>query len=227
MNRLEWILGIVLVVLLLIVGVLSLTFWFRNDRTAVPAPNSASNSATIIAQRADDIAPTPEYQGQSAIVAYAAAQSTAVEWQADAQLMNAQATWPQGATAEQLLKGEESWGFTFYSPSAQRIAVFSVVEDEAALVSEGEHEQTEALLSASGWNLDSYEAIETFLAEGGRTFLAEQGVSTMTMALLASDTEGNGRLEWQVSLFSLQSGQAFTMRLDATSGEILATNPES
>lgn len=225
MNRLEWILGIVLVVLLLVVAVLSLTFWFRNDRTAVSGP--ASNSATIIAQRADDIAPTPEYEGRSAIVAYAAAQNAAIAWQADAQLLTAQATWPQGSTAEYLLKGEESWGFTFYSPSAQRIAVFSVVEDTASLVSEGEHQQTDPLLSASGWNLDSQEAIQTFLGQGGRTFLAEQGVSTMTMALLASDQEGNGRLEWQISLFSLQSGQAFTMRLDATSGEVLATNPET
>jgi len=47
------------------------------------------------------------------------------------------------------------------------------------------------------------------------------------MALMASDTEENGRLEWQISLFSLQTGQAFTMRLDATSGEILSTNPET
>ncbi len=223
MNRLEWILGIVLVVLLVVVAVLSLTFWFRNDRTAVPA--AAANSATIIAQRADDIAPTPQYDGRSAIVAYAAAQNEALAWQSDAQLLTAQATWPQGATAAQLLKGEESWGFTFYSPSAERIAVFSVVEDEVSLVSEGDHQQTDPLLSASGWNLDSQEAVSTFLQHGGNTFLAEQGVSTMTMALLASDTEGNGRLEWQISLFSLQSGQALTMRLDATSGEVLATNP--
>jgi hypothetical protein len=224
MNRLEWILGIVLVVLLLVVAVVSLTFWFRNDRTAVPAP--AANSATIIAQRADDIAPTPEYEGRSAIVAYAAAQNSALEWQSDARLLTAQATWPQGSTAQQLLKGEESWGFTFYSPAAQRIAVFSVVEDTAAKVSEGDHQQTDPVLSASGWNLDSQDAIEVFLAGGGNTFLAEQGVSTMTMALMASDAEVNGRLEWQISLFSLQSGQAFTMRLDATSGEVLSTNPE-
>ncbi|MCB8979549.1 MAG: hypothetical protein H6657_19235 [Ardenticatenaceae bacterium] len=49
----------------------------------------------------------------------------------------------------------------------------------------------------------------------------------MTMALMASDIEVNGRLEWQVALFSLQTGQAFTMRLDATSGEVLETNPQS
>ncbi|WP_420630387.1 hypothetical protein [Candidatus Leptofilum sp.] len=225
MNRLEWILGIILVVLLVVVAVLSLTFWFRNDRTAVPAPSF--NSATTIAQRADDIAPTPEYDGRSAIIAYAAAQETALAWQPDAQILTAQATWPQGATAQQLREGETSWGFTFYSPSAQKIAVFSVVEDNVALVSEGDHQQTEPLLSASGWNLDSDEAIKAFLAGGGNRFLNEGGVATLTMALMASDIEENGRLEWQISLFSLQTGQAFTMRLDATSGEILSTNPET
>lgn len=225
MKRLEWILGIVLVVLLITVAVLSLTFWFRNDRTAVSVPGS--NSATIIAERADDIAPTSVYNGRSAIVAYASAQKTAAAWQPDAQLITAQATWPQGSTADQLRQGETSWGFTFYSPAAQQVAVFSVVEDEAALISQGDHQQTEPLLSASGWNLDSQDAIETFLAGGGNTFLADSGVATLTMALLANDVEGNGRLEWQLSLFSLQTGQAFTMRLDATSGDILSTNPET
>lgn len=224
MNRLEWILGIILVVLLVVVAVLSLTFWFRNDRTAVSPP--ASNSATTIAQRADDIAPTPAYDGRSAVAAYAQARNAATAWQPDAQILTAQATWPQGATVEQIRQGQESWGFTFYSPAAQKIGVFSVVEDDAQFVSEGDHEQTNSLLSASGWNLDSDEAVETFLAGGGSRFLTEGGVATLTMAFLANDVEGNGRLEWQISLFSLQTGSAFTMRLDATSGEILSTNPE-
>jgi hypothetical protein len=224
MNRLEWILGIILMVLLLVVAVLSLTFWFRNDRTAVSVPAAKSNT---VFEQADVIAPTSVYDGRSAIIAYAAAQKTAVAWQPDAQLLNAQATWPQGTTANQLRQGETSWGFTFYAPSAQQIAVISVVEDEATLISQGDHQQTDPLLSASGWNLDSQDAIETFLAGGGSTFLAEGGVSTLTMALLASDVEGNGRLEWQLSLFSFQTGQAFTMRLDATSGDILSTNPET
>jgi hypothetical protein len=225
MNRLEWILGIILVVLLIAVAALSLTFWFRNDRTAVPT--AGINSATTVALRADDIAPTPAYDGRSAIVAYAQAQNAAAAWQADAQIMTAQATWPQGATAEQLRQGQESWGFTFYSPAAQQIGIFSVVADQVMFVSEGEHQQTDPLLSASGWNLDSQDAIETFMAGGGGRFLAEGGVSTLTMALLASDTEGNGRLEWQISLVSLQTGQAFIMRLDATSGEILSRNSET
>lgn len=224
MNRLEWILGIILVVLLLVVGALSLTFWFRNDRTPVSAPVAAVNSATTIAQRADDIAPTPDYNGRSAIIAFAAAQNSALDWQPDAQLLSAQATWPQGATADYLQQGTESWGFTFYAPGVQKIAIFSVVEDNVNLVTEGDHQQTAPLLSASGWNLDSNEAVDIFLAEGGNAFLNEKGVATLTMSLKANDVEANGRLEWQIALFSTQTGQTFSMLLDATSGEVLAIN---
>lgn len=222
MNRLEWILGIILVVLLLAVGALSLTFWFRNDRTAVSNPSA--NSATLIAQRANDIAPTPVYDGSSALIAYAAVQNQARDWQPDAQLVTAQATWPQGATADYIRQGRESWGFTFYAPTAGRIALFSVVEDVVSLISERDHQQTSPLLSVSGWNLDSNEAVRIFLQEGGNSFLADQDVTTMTMSLLANDVEANGRLEWQIALFSPQTGQTFTMLLDATSGEVLATN---
>ncbi|MCA9899770.1 MAG: hypothetical protein KC433_16380 [Anaerolineales bacterium] len=221
MKRLEWVLGIMMVVLLIIVAALSLTFWFGNRNTAVS--NQPFNSATIIAERADDIAPTSVFDGRTAMVAYAAAQQTATEWQSDAVLLNAQATWPQGASVTELRQGETTWGFTFYSPQAQEIAILSVVEDTAVLVSSGPHQQANPVLSATGWNVDSKEAIEALLANGGNNFLATSGVATLTMALFADDQESNGRMEWQLSLFSLQSNQALTIRLDATSGELLAS----
>ena len=217
MKRLEWILGIIMVVLLIAVAGLSLSFWFGNRAEST----SPANTATVLAQRADDIAPTSVFDGRTAIVAYARAQEAAGEWQPDAVLLNAQATWPQGTTASDLLQGETSWGFTFYSAAAEKIAIVSVVEDTATIVSEGPHQQEAPILSVSGWNLDSQEAIETFLAAGGSSFLENAGVSTLTMALYADDQERNGRMEWQVSLFSLQTNQALTVRLDATSGEVL------
>ena len=207
-----------MVVLLIVVAALSLTFWFGNRSTAVSSPY---NSATTIAERADDIAPTSVFDGRTAMVAYAAAQKTAAEWHTDAALLNAQATWPQGATVTELRQGETTWGFTFYSAQAQQIAVLSVVEDTAVIVSEGPHQQENPVLLATGWNVDSKEAIETLLSNGGYSFLENSGVATLTMALFADDQEKNGRMEWQLSLFSLQSNQALTVRLDATSGEIL------
>lgn len=217
MNRLEWILGIVLVVLLLGVAALSLFFWFGPDSDNRPA----ANSATVLAQRADDIAPTSIFKGDTAKIAYAKAQQTAVAWQPDAQLLNVSATWPQGSTAQQIRDGASTWGFTFYSPAAQQIAVISVVEDAAALISQGKHAQETPLLEATGWNLDSNEAINTLLQTGGSQFLHDEGVTTLMMMLTTDNAKGDGRMEWQVNLISLKNGRALKLRIDATSGEIL------
>jgi hypothetical protein len=218
MNRLEWILGIALVVLLLGVAALSLVFWFGGDGRA-NAP--AANSATALAQSAKVIAPTSVFTGETAKMAYARAQQTAAAWQADAKLLNATATWAQGATAEQIRQGYNTWGFTFYSPAAQEIAVISVVEDTVSVVSQGEHTAESPILEASGWNLDSNEVITTLLNDGGEQFLAEQGITTLMMMLTTENEKGDGRMEWQVNLVSVQNARALKMRIDATSGEVL------
>ena len=215
MNRLEWILGIVLVVLLIAVAVVSLLFWFGPRQTAVVQTEDP------LLEQALKIEPTPIYEGNTAKVAYAAAQNAAQAWQADAQLLNATATWPQGATAQQLVDGETSWSFTFYSPSAQETALISVVEDEATLISTAAHTQENPVLNVSGWNLDSQEVIRSLLQEGGNDFINQEQVTTLTTALFAEDQEQNGRIEWQASLISLANGRALTLRIDATSGEIL------
>ncbi len=215
MNRLEWILGIVLVVLLIAVAVVSLLFWFGPRQTATVQTQDP------LLEQALKIEPTSVYEGNTAKVAYAAAQNEAQVWQADAELLNASATWPQGASAQQMLDGETSWGFTFYSPSAQEVAVISVVEDEAALISTGPHTQKNPVLNVSGWNLDSQEVIRSLLEAGGNDFINQEQVTTLTTALFTDDQEQNGRMEWQASLISLANGRALTLRIDATSGEIL------
>jgi len=218
MNRLEWILGIVLVLLLVAVAGLSLVFWFGSGRSA---DGPAANSATVLAQRADDIAPTSVFAGDTAKVAYAKAQQTAVAWQPDAKLLNVSATWPQGSNIQDLQNGQTTWGFTFYSPSARQIAILSVIEDTVTVVSQGDHTQEAPVLEATGWNLDSNEAIETMLTQGGNQFMSDEGVTTLNMMLDADNDTGDGRMEWQVNLISLVNGRALKMRIDATSGEIL------
>jgi hypothetical protein len=216
MSRLEWILGILLVVLLGAVIVLSLLFWFQPDP---PTVAGASGSAAILATRANVIAPTSTFAGQTARVAFAPAQNVASEWREDAVLLNASATWPQGADQQQLLAGETTWGFTFYSAASQSIAAISVVDGQASLISQGENEGQLLPVNSEGWRLDSREAIEQFLSEQGREFMAASGVTTLTMML----TTGNesGRIEWLVSMFANQTGASLTMLIDATSGDIL------
>ncbi|GIK55691.1 MAG: hypothetical protein HND44_13400 [Chloroflexi bacterium] len=220
MNRLEWILGIVLVVLLLAVAALSLVFWFRPQGSTIHL-QPAANTGTVIAQQAAVVAPTSVFTGETSLMAYGRAQSTAAAWQPDARLLNAQATWPQLANSQQLRDGKTTWGFTFYSPAAQEIAVISVVEDAARIVSQGPYQQTGNLLNATGWNLDSQEAITTMLAAGGSQFFSETGVASLTMMLTLDDSEGDGRMEWQMNLIAPQHGRGLKMRIDATSGEIL------
>lgn len=220
MNRLEWVLGIMLALLLIIVAALALMFWFRADEpglAAVPA-----NTATEVAFYADKVEPTPAVAGQSAKLAFVTAQRTAVSWQPDAQLLNATATWPQGATEEALRQGKAAWGFTFYSSAAASMALISVADNEASLIMQGAMEKPARLFETSGWNLDSTDAIERLLQEGGSAFINEEGVTALTLNL-TMDAD-NGRILWQIQLAATQSLRTMTLSLDATSGEILEIN---
>lgn len=217
MNRLEWTLGIILVVLLVVVAVFSLLLWFRPSTTTMTA--GSSGSGAVISAQADQIAPTSVFVGQTAKVAFAAAQQVAINWQSDAALLNASATWPQGARASDLQTGQTTWSFTFYSVQGGATALIAVVENEATLLSNGRFQNTTPILAAGGWQVDSEAVINQFLSQGGETFIQDNGVTTMTMMLSTSNE--TGRIEWFISLFGEQTARWLEMRLDATSGEVL------
>jgi hypothetical protein len=219
MNRLEWILGIMLVVLLIVVVVFSLLFWFRPDDGRPVA--QSSNSATTIAQLADDIAPTSAFEGQTAKLAFVAARRVATAWQPDAKLLNATATWPQGATVDDLLTGETTWGFTFYSAESGNSATISVIENNAQLVTQGNAGNSYTPLDITGWDMDSDEAIRELLNSGGAQLINEEGITILTMALLADNLNQTNQLEWLVSLIATQSGRTVDLRINAHSGEVL------
>ena len=220
MNRLEWVLGIMLALLLVVVAVLAVLFWVRSDEPGVAG--GPANIAAEAAAFADKVEPTPVFAGQTAQIAYVAAQRTAVSWQSDAVLLNATATWPQGATEAELRQGKTAWGFTFYSPTAAGTALISVVDNEANLIMEGALPGADQLLDTSGWKLDSSDAVGRLMEEGGAAFINEEGITALTMSLMMD--EGNGRILWHIQLSATQRMRTFTMSLDATSGEILASN---
>jgi hypothetical protein len=220
MNRLEWVLGIMLALLLVIVAALALMFWFRGNEPGVAAV--PANTATEVAFYADKVEPTPAAEGQSAKLAFVAAQRTAVSWQSDAVLLNATATWPQGATEEALRQGKTTWGFTFYSPSTASMALISVVDNEAGLIMQGAMETPTQLFDTNGWNLDSSDAVDRLMQEGGSAFINEEGVTALTMTL-TTDAD-NGRILWHIQLAATQSLRTMTLSIDATSGEILEIN---
>jgi len=215
MSRAEWILGGILVVLLAIVVIAAAALW-------LPKPESPPVAATLAVTV--PVAPTLAFAGDTAVFAFAAADTQAQTWQTDAQLIEANATWPQGVTRDDILTGSTVWNFTFYSPGQNRVANIQVVDNTPTLITETTPPNTLSPLSSTSWRVDSPEAIRILLEQaGGDEFLRTQGVSILNMNLSAVNE--SGRLEWFISLFSSQTGQSLTIRLDAANGEVIPSTP--
>ncbi|MBE2224811.1 MAG: hypothetical protein IAF02_24940 [Anaerolineae bacterium] len=215
MSRLEWILGLILVLLLVVAAGLALSLWLR-PQMASPT----GNDDDLIAAYADNVAELPETSGQTAKSAFILAQTTAQAWQQDTKLINASATWPQGAQANYIKQGTADWGFTFHSPSTQTNALVSIVNGQPVLIP-GESKKPIDLLQSSSWHLDSSDAIKRFLEEGGETFINNEGITIVSMTFATNNPNENGRLEWLISALATQTGHSYTMRVDASTGETL------
>lgn len=217
MSRLEWILGLVLLLLLVAVVALSASLWLTPDGAVT---RQDADELALAAAYAEEIAPTRTTAVETAKNAYLLANRAAQGWQGDARLLNATATWPQGMAAPDLAFGREAWGFIFYSPTTQTTAVVSV-SNGAATISPRETRRQLQPLDITSWRLDSNDAAELFLANGGEMFIEREGVTVYSMTLSLNDPHLNGRIEWLLSLLEPQNGRSFSVRIDATSGEVL------
>ncbi len=217
MSRLEWILGLVLLLLLIAAGGLAVSLW-RGSTGQPAAPESPE--LALASELANDIAPTRSTPQQTAKNAYVIAQQSAQAWQADAVLVSATATWPQGLQAADLMSGKETWGFVFYSPATKNTAVVSV-SDGVATLSPRTTQRQLSLFDVTSWQRDSAEATEIFLNNGGAGFIEREGITVYSMTLSMNNPNGNGRVEWLMTLLSTQNGHSLTVRVDAASGELL------
>lgn len=213
MTKIEWILGGVLVVLLIIVAGLALSLWIK--------PNGPSTNMVMA-----EVAPTPEYEGQTTMAAAAAANTQAQMWRQDAVLYKASATWMQGVDTAALDSGASAWEFTYYSPDTQALASMNVVDNVPTAVVPGpDNIDLDLMGVVGGWKVDSPEAVRILMDAGGRDFVARERLTMMVMTLTTGND--NGRLEWLVGLFAPQTENSFSVRLDATSGDILEILPSS
>lgn len=208
MTRAEWIVGILIA--LFITGIVLILLLIVPKGSGNPAP------AEQVA-----IAPTSVFSGSTSMQAYELAQESALQWQPDAILLKATTTWPQGASREDLMTGVTLWNLGFYSPASGLVANYSVVDGQVKLVNQHKLDQPLSPKQAKDWRIDSSVAIYRLLDEGGDQFLNDNGVSTLTMAL-TTDNQSD-RLEWLMSAFGVQSNKTLTMRLDASTGEVLET----
>lgn len=209
MTKVEWILGGVLVILLVIVAGLAVSLWIQ--------PGAQNGEAPFVDA---GVAPTPIYAGQPAMAAAVAANRQAQTWQSDAVLYKASATWMQGVDAGRLNSGASAWDFTYYSPETQAMASMSVADNVSGAVIPGPEQVVVTPLDVvGGWKVDSPEAVRILMEQGGSDFLAHEGVTAMVMTLTTEN--GNGRLEWLIGLFAPQTENSLSIRLDATSGDVL------
>ncbi len=208
MSRIEWILGALLVVLLIVVAGLAFTLWYQPAQ-----PNAATMGQPV------------NTAGQTAMAALVAAEREAGNWQADAKLLTVSSSWA-AREGRSYSSGISSWAFTYYSPAETAVAQITVNNNQAspALISDTDVVLTPMEISG-GWKVDSPEAVNLALESGGNDFLSSKRDTSLTMSL---NTAGdNGRVEWLISLFDEQSEDFIAVRLDATSGEVIeVVNPQ-
>lgn len=220
MNRLEWILGLILLLLLAVVGIFGYRLWTQEP--AAPVANVEMETIPTAVPRANvtptlPSAPTPAFAITTAKSALAIANDIALQWQADAQLVAASATWSQGVTVEMLQTGAGAWGFTFFSPGTVETAVITVTDNSGQLVQSSPYKQPGSPQPITGWEVDSEPVINSFLNDGGQAFVEETVTVTFNMSLLPTPE----RLDWMLTLLAPANGRSLSMRFNATSGEKL------
>ncbi len=209
MNRLEWILTALIAFLLVMVAILAALFWTQPGFTT-PLPTIDAVS----------VAEEPASSGNTALLAFVMARDAAHSRQEDAQLVRASATWPLGASRDEMARGEADWNFSFFSPASNSVIVITVIGDQAQVIQERDAPTSLQLHTSAGWQVDSHQAVRNALSAGGDGFLLEGGSTTLTASLTTTtDTE---HIEWFISFISRYTGKSFTVRLDANSGNILS-----
>lgn len=203
MSRLEWVIS-GLLGLVIVVALLGIVFWtMARDQTSTAQTNGAA-------------AGLQQPAGQTAQEAYDMALNEARDWSGDVQLLSASATWPAGAS---FVSGKTSWGFQFYSPAAQSTALIAVDGATARRLRSGPADASVAPLNVDGWLVDSPQAVEIILNNGGQQFLQQAGPSSLTLTLNLVN-----QFQWQAKLVDTQTKEVLSMTVDPTSGAASAPN---
>jgi hypothetical protein len=150
---------------------------------------------------------------------YPLALEVATAWQGDARLVSAWADWP-GPTAENLGGQQEvPWSFNFYSPAARKVYAVAVSEGQARGVRASQVPRDLNPAAVEGWQIDSPAALATWLANGGRDFLARYPQAEVSARLrFPSD---NPIPLWTVRGSDEQSSARFVVKIEAAGGTIV------
>ncbi|MBN1937841.1 MAG: hypothetical protein JW934_24520 [Anaerolineae bacterium] len=147
---------------------------------------------------------------------YERALQAAASWQGDAQLVSATAYW--AFVRLDHFSQPVEWVFQFFSPSTQRIYVASVNDTSVTPIRSSLTPYPLAAVSIGQWQVDSHEALNTWLNQGGGRLL-ELHPAVDVSARLVAGTEGVA--EWVVVGAIQDVPEVQMTRIDAATGTVL------
>lgn len=214
MTRTQWILtGLVGLLLILMVGFLFLA----------QAGQSVANGQEVASGEFGAATATPP-PPLTAREGYEAALPAAQSWAEDAQLLRAQATWPQGSD----LQGPApSWNYTFYSVSREATALFKTNGHNIQLLRTRPALNTPDLVGIDAWQIDSPDVFERLYESGGEAFLTVHPQRSLMLTFYTNEP-----LRWQVDLIdegaigNAAGRQMLRLAFSATNGQLIASAPQ-
>jgi hypothetical protein len=153
--------------------------------------------------------------------AYERAQEAVWQETLDAQPVSATAQW-QAATERQVLAGADNWVFTFYSPAEKRLIVVHVNVGRAQAVHSTRLQTAPAQLTEGRWHEGPKDALLIFMAHGGRAFMETHPNAVIDLHL--GDYEGRGPA-WNILVSDAESLDTVMVTIDAETMRVLTSKP--
>jgi len=163
---------------------------------------------------------TIPYQQTTGLNQYKLAQTSALSWADDAQLIAVNAQWPNLAGRSEVGKPGE-WSYHFYSSSKARKYLITVQPD--GQIQTVEHIIPVQLIpipiNVDDWLIDSPTALAVWLENGGSVMVGRNPGMEIVAQLRA--VQNSSKPVWMVVGLNNQTNEIVSIRVDATQGTIL------
>jgi hypothetical protein len=146
---------------------------------------------------------------------YARAQDAARAWQPDAALVSAAASWPFAGLDD--FSRPVDWTFQFYSPATGRAYTTNVDQTDVTPIRETLSPYALPVIDLEQWQIDSYQAVNEWLNQGGGTFLKKNPVVDVSIRLARQHGETP---TWTVVGIDDSGEVVQTTRVDARASEV-------
>ncbi|MFZ5917087.1 MAG: hypothetical protein ACOYZ7_09155 [Chloroflexota bacterium] len=195
----------VLIGWLVVLGLLALAFvLFGSDDLGAPARHELGT----VAETARKVLPATE--------------SLASGWQPDAVLVGITASWHD--VSPETLRQPPAWSFQFYSAGRRETLITTVLQGQAQTVRTSLAPYPLPAIQPDAWAIDSTQALEVWLDNGGADFLAENPVGAqvrLQLRLYSDRQHESPQLVWTVTGLVFETNRFRMLRIDATSGKVV------